>query len=131
MKILVTGDTKFIGSNFIRHALESLANCSIVNYDKLTYSGNLANLASIAQDPRYTFVRGDICDADAVQAAMRGCDAVVHFAAEPHVDRSIYEPAPVIQTNVTGTFVLLQVARKLNVTRFVHISTDEVYGDMD
>ena len=90
MKILVTGGAGFIGSNFIRHALENVANCAIVNYDKLTYSGNLANLASIAEDPRYSFVRGDICDADAVQSTMRGCDAVVHFAAESHVDRSIY-----------------------------------------
>ena len=130
MKILVTGGAGFIGSNFIRHALENLANCSIVNYDKLTYSGNLANLESIAQDPRYSFVRGDICDADSVQAAMRGCDAVVHFAAESHVDRSIYEPAPVIQTNITGTFVLLEAARKLSLSRFLHISTDEVYGDI-
>ena len=130
MKILVTGGAGFIGSNFIRHALKNALDCSIINYDKLTYSGNLANLESIADDPRYTFVRGDICDADAVQAAMRGCDAVVHFAAESHVDRSIYEPAPVIQTNVTGTFILLEVARKLSVTRFVHISTDEVYGDI-
>jgi dTDP-glucose 4,6-dehydratase len=130
MKILVTGGAGFIGSNFIRHALKNVLSCSIINYDKLTYSGNLANLESIADDPRYTFVRGDICDADAVQAAMRGCDAVVHFAAESHVDRSIYEPAPVIQTNVTGTFILLEAARKLSVTRFVHISTDEVYGDI-
>ncbi|MGA2429908.1 MAG: dTDP-glucose 4,6-dehydratase [Candidatus Acidiferrum sp.] len=130
MKILVTGGAGFIGSNFIRHALKNVLNCSIINYDKLTYSGNLANLESIADDPRYSFVRGDICDADAVQAAMRGCDAVVHFAAESHVDRSIYEPAPVIQTNVTGTFILLEVARKLSVTRFVHVSTDEVYGDI-
>jgi dTDP-glucose 4,6-dehydratase len=130
MKILVTGGAGFIGSNFIRYALENVANCAVVNYDKLTYSGNLANLASIAEDPRYSFVRGDVCDADAVQAAMGDCDAVVHFAAESHVDRSIYEPAPVIQTNVTGTFVLLEAARKLSVSRFVHISTDEVYGDL-
>jgi dTDP-glucose 4,6-dehydratase len=130
LKILVTGGAGFIGSNFIRHALENVANCAIVNYDKLTYSGNLANLGSIAGDPRYSFVRGDICDVKAVQAAMHGCDAVVHFAAESHVDRSIYEPAPVIQTNVTGTFILLEAARKLAVSRFLHISTDEVYGDI-
>src|SRR5580658_579619 len=130
MKILVTGGAGFIGSNFIRYALENVANCAVVNYDKLTYSGNLANLASIADDPRYSFVRGDICDADAVQAAMRGCDAVVHFAAESHVDRSIYEPSPVIRTNINGTFTLLEVARKLSISRFVQISTDEVYGDI-
>jgi len=130
MKLLVTGGAGFIGCNFIRHVLGRVKNCSIVNYDKLTYAGNLANLESIADNPNYRFIKGDICDAVAVQEAMRGCDAVVHFAAESHVDRSIYEPAPVIQTNVTGTFILLEVARKLSISRFVHISTDEVYGDI-
>src|SRR6266478_5879584 len=130
MKLFVTGGAGFIGSNFICHALGSSRNCSIVNYDKLTYAANLANLRTIAEDPRYRFIKGDICDAGAVETAMRGCEAVVHFAAESHVDRSIYEPAPVIETNVTGTFVMLQLARKLHVGRFIHISTDEVYGDM-
>jgi dTDP-glucose 4,6-dehydratase len=130
MKIFITGGAGFIGSNFIRHVLSLKKGYKIVNFDKLTYAGNLANLESVADDPDYTFVRGNICDAGAVEEAMRGCDAVVHFAAESHVDRSIYEPAPVIETNVTGTFFMLQVARKLNVGRFVHISTDEVYGDM-
>jgi len=130
VKILVTGGAGFIGSNFIRHALSLNKGYSIVNYDKLTYAGNLANLESIADDPNYSFVRGDICDAGAVEKAMSGCEAVVHFAAESHVDRSIYEPAPVIETNVTGTFVMLQLARKLHIGRFIHISTDEVYGDM-
>jgi dTDP-glucose 4,6-dehydratase len=130
MRILVTGGAGFIGSNFIRYVLGSGKNHSIVNYDKLTYAGNLANLESIAGNPNYLFVRGDICDAVAVEAAMDGCDAVIHFAAESHVDRSIYEPAPVIQTNVTGTFILLEVARRAGVSRFVHISTDEVYGDI-
>jgi len=131
MKIFVTGGAGFIGSNFIRHALGLKKGYAIVNYDKLTYAGNLANLESVANDPHYSFFRGDICDTVAVEAAMAGCDSVVHFAAESHVDRSIYEPAPVIQTNVTGTFILLQVARKLDITRFVHVSTDEVYGDME
>jgi len=130
MKIFVTGGAGFIGSNFIRHVLGLGRNYSVVNYDKLTYAGNLANLESIGKNPKYQFVRGDICDAAAVEAAMRGCEAVVHFAAESHVDRSIYEPAPVIETNITGTFILLQVSRKLNLQRFVHISTDEVYGDL-
>jgi dTDP-glucose 4,6-dehydratase len=130
MKIFVTGGAGFIGSNFIRHVLAFKKDCQIVNYDKLTYAGNLANLESVADNPNYSFVRGDICDAAALTQAMQGCTAVVHFAAESHVDRSIYEPAPVIQTNITGTFVLLQVARTLHVERFVHISTDEVYGDM-
>jgi dTDP-glucose 4,6-dehydratase len=131
MKIFVTGGAGFIGSNFIRHVFGSRKGYAIVNYDKLTYAGNLANLESVADDSNYWFFKGDICDAAAVEAAMAGCDFVVHFAAESHVDRSIYEPAPVIQTNVTGTFILLQVARKLNVKRFVHVSTDEVYGDME
>jgi dTDP-glucose 4,6-dehydratase len=130
MKILVTGGAGFIGSNFIRYVLGLGKNHSIVNYDKLTYAGNLANLESIAKDPNYRFLRGDICDAASVEAAMEGCQAVVHFAAESHVDRSIYEPAAAIQTNVTGTFVLLQAARKVRIERFVHISTDEVYGDI-
>jgi len=130
MKILVTGGAGFIGSNFIRHVLHLGKGYAVINYDKLTYAGNLANLDSVARDPNYCFIKGDICDPAAVEAAMAGCEAVVHFAAESHVDRSIYEPAAAIETNVTGTFVLLQVARKLRVNRFVHISTDEVYGDI-
>ncbi len=130
MNIFVTGGAGFIGSNFIRHVLSLSKHCRVVNFDKLTYAGNLANLDSVAAHPRYRFVKGDICDAVAVTEAMQGCDAVVHFAAESHVDRSIYEPAPAIETNITGTFMLLQVARKLKVERFVHISTDEVYGDL-
>jgi dTDP-glucose 4,6-dehydratase len=130
MKILVTGGAGFIGSNFIRLVFGTGKDFAVVNYDKLTYAGNLTNLESVARNPNYEFVKGDICDAASVEAAMRGCDAVIHFAAESHVDRSIYEPAPVIQTNVTGTFVLLEVARKISVSRFVHVSTDEVYGDI-
>jgi len=130
MKILVTGGAGFIGSNFIRHVLGLGKGYLVVNYDKLTYAGNLANLDAVAENPNYSFTRGDICDAAAVEAAMAGCNAVVHFAAESHVDRSIYEPAASIETNVKGTFVLLQVARKLDIARFVHVSTDEVYGDM-
>jgi len=130
MRIFVTGGAGFIGSNFIRYVLETRTDISVVNYDKLTYAGNLANLESVADDTNYEFVKGDICDAAAVETAMRSCDAVIHFAAESHVDRSIYEPAPVIRTNVTGTFVLLEVARRISVSRFVHVSTDEVYGDI-
>src|SRR6267378_5248692 len=111
MKIFVTGGAGFIGSNFIRHIQGIGKNFAVVNYDKLTYAGNLANLESVADNPNYEFVKGDICDAAAVEAAMRGCDAV-------------------IQTNVTGTFTLLEVARKISVSRFVHVSTDEVYGDI-
>jgi dTDP-glucose 4,6-dehydratase len=130
VKIFVTGGAGFIGANFIRHALSLGEGHSIVNFDKLTYAGNLANLHSVAGNRRYRFTKGDICDPEAVAQAMEGCEVVVHFAAESHVDRSIYEPAPVIQTNVTGTFVLLQVARTLKVQRFLHVSTDEVYGDL-
>src|SRR5271156_2826814 len=131
MKIFVTGGAGFIGSNFVRLLLAPGQKHSVVNYDKLTYAGNLANLESVAKDSRYRFVKGDICDTAAVEAAMQGCDAVVHFAAESHVDRSIYEPAASIETNVKGTFILLQVARKQNISRFLHISTDEVYGDIE
>ena len=130
MRILVTGGAGFIGSNFIRHVLAARKDCELINYDKLTYAGNLANLAEVAENPHYTFIRGDICDAAAVAAAMRGCHALVHFAAESHVDRSIYEPAPFIDTNIRGTFTLLEVARALRLERFLHISTDEVYGDL-
>jgi dTDP-glucose 4,6-dehydratase len=130
MKIFVTGGAGFIGSNFITYLLGLSQSYSVVNFDKLTYAGNPANLDSVASNPRYTFIKGDICDAVAVEAAMAGCQTVVHFAAESHVDRSIYDPAPMIETNVTGTFVLLQIARKLNIEKFLHVSTDEVYGDL-
>ena len=131
MKIFVTGGAGFIGSEFIRLVLSLDKGYTIVNYDKLTYAGNLANLKAVAEEPSYRFVKGDICDTGAVESAMAGCDWVVHFAAESHVDRSIYEPSAAIQTNVTGTFVMLQVARRLGIKRFLHISTDEVYGDME
>jgi dTDP-glucose 4,6-dehydratase len=130
MKILVTGGAGFIGSNFIRYVLKLGKRHAIINYDKLTYAGNLANLDSVATHPDYTFLPGDLCDAPALEAAMCGCDAVVHFAAESHVDRSIYEPSPVIQTNITGTFVVLETSRKLSMPRLIHVSTDEVYGDI-
>lgn len=130
MKILVTGGAGFIGSNFICHVLALEKRYSVVNYDKLTYAGNVANLDAVATHRNYTFVRGDVCDATALEVAMRGCDAVVHFAAESHVDRSIYQPSAVIQTNITGTFTVLEAARKLSIPRLVHISTDEVYGDI-
>ena len=130
MKIFITGGAGFIGSNFIRHILANREEYSVVNFDKLTYAGNLANLVSVADDPRYRFIKGDICDASAAESAMKGCDSVVHFAAESHVDRSIYEPSAAINTNVVGTSVMLEVARKLGIKRLVHVSTDEVYGDI-
>ncbi len=130
MKVFVTGGAGFIGSNFIHHLLSLPASYSVVNYDALTYAGNLLNLERVASHSGYSFVKGNICDAAGVRAAMEGSQAVVHFAAESHVDRSIYEPAPIIETNVRGTLVLLQVARELKISRFVHVSTDEVYGDI-
>ena len=130
MKIFITGGAGFIGSNFIRHILANREEYSVVNFDKLTYAGNLANLVSVADDPRYRFIKGDICDPSAAESAMKGCDSVVHFAAESHVDRSIYEPSAAINTNVVGTSVMLEVARKLGIKRLVHVSTDEVYGDI-
>ncbi len=128
--IFVTGGAGFIGSHFIRHVLRDPSSGPVVNFDKLTYAGNLANLASVADDPRYRFVKGDVCDPQAVASAISGCDTVVHFAAESHVDRSIYDPSPSAQTNIAGTLVLLQAARAAGIRRFLHISTDEVYGEM-
>ncbi len=130
MKILVTGGAGFIGSNFIRYVLGLGKGYSVVNYDSLTYAGNLSNVFSVASDPNYTFIKGDICDPAHVESAMTGCNAVLHFAAESHVDRSIYEPATAIRTNVMGTGVLLQVARANGISRYLQISTDEVYGDI-
>lgn len=130
MKVLVTGGAGFIGSNFVHHLLSLPGEYSVVNFDALTYAGNLLNLERVASHPGYRFIKGNICDPAAVRAAMEDCRAVVHFAAESHVDRSIYEPAPIIETNVRGTLVLLQVARELKISRFLHVSTDEVYGDI-
>ena len=132
MKILVTGGAGFIGSAFVRLVIKTDAVSQVVNYDKLTYAGNLENLTEIDGDPRYRFVRGDICDKTAVEDAFAEArpDAVVHFAAESHVDRSILSPEPVVETNVKGTFTLLEAARRHKLQRFVHISTDEVYGSI-
>ena len=126
-RILVTGGAGFIGSNFIRYMLER-HDYEIVNLDKLTYAGNLDNLRGIDGESRYSFVQGDICDPEAVRAAMAGCDAVVNFAAETHVDRSLLDAGAFIQTDVHGVFVLLEAARHAGIERFIHISTDEVYG---
>jgi dTDP-glucose 4,6-dehydratase len=133
MKLLVTGGAGFIGSAFVRLTLSTRPDLSIVNLDKLTYAGNLDNLESAAGNPRYRFVQGDITDAPAVNAlfASENPDAVVHFAAESHVDRSILSPEPVIHTNLAGTFTLLEAARICKTARFVHVSTDEVYGSID
>jgi dTDP-glucose 4,6-dehydratase len=131
VKLLVTGGSGFIGSNFVRHVLASHSDDHVVNLDKLTYAGNPANLADIERDPRYTFVRGDICDAAVVREAMRGVDAVVNFAAESHVDRSLMEPDAFLKTDVYGVFTLLEAVKELRIGRFLHISTDEVYGSVE
>ncbi len=131
MKILVTGGAGFIGSAFVRMAIAE-TDLGVVNLDKLTYAGNLENLEPVERSGRYRFVHGDICDRALVDRLMEEekPEAIVHFAAESHVDRSILSPEPVIRTNLNGTFTLLESARKHKVGRFVHISTDEVYGSL-
>ena len=130
MKLFVTGGAGFIGSNYVRHVLAT-SDDEVTVFDALTYAGNLSSLADVAADPRYAFVQGDICDRDAVAAAMAGHDAVVHFAAESHVDRSIVDPDTFVRTNCLGTNVMCDVARHIGVERFLHISTDEVYGSIE
>ncbi|MDH3224706.1 MAG: dTDP-glucose 4,6-dehydratase [Gemmatimonadota bacterium] len=130
MKLLVTGGAGFIGSNLIRHLLASDDDTQIVNLDLLTYAGNLANLDDVAGDPRYRFVQGDICD-DGLVAELAGeADAVLHLAAESHVDRSILSAAPFVRTNVLGTQTLLAACLEAGVPRFIQVSTDEVYGEL-
>ena len=129
MKLFVTGAAGFIGSNYVRHVLES-SDDEVVIYDALTYAGNMASIEDVLGS-RVSFVHGDICDRDAVAEAMRGCDRVVHFAAESHVDRSISGPDAFVHTNCDGTNVMCDVARQLEVDRFLHVSTDEVYGSVE
>jgi dTDP-glucose 4,6-dehydratase len=131
-RVLVTGGAGFIGSNFIRYLLRAHPGVRVVNFDKLTYAGNLENLLDIVGDERHTFVRGDICDAEAVRGAFatHGVDTVIHFAAESHVDRSILGSRVFVETNVLGTHVLLDAAKEHGVDRFIHVSTDEVYGSL-
>jgi dTDP-glucose 4,6-dehydratase len=133
MKFLVTGGAGFIGSAFVRFLLESARPSIVVNLDKLTYAGNLENLAPVADDARYRFVHGDICDSKLVNELVSETrpDVIVNFAAESHVDRSILSPAPVFETNLRGTFTLLEAARLHPVPRFLHVSTDEVYGSIE
>jgi dTDP-glucose 4,6-dehydratase len=133
MKLLITGGAGFIGSCFVRMALAQGWAKQVVNFDKLTYAGNLENVAAVADHSGYRFIQADICDSDEVERALRdeAPDAIVHFAAESHVDRSIHSPAPVIQTNFNGTFTLLEAARREQIARFVHVSTDEVYGSIE
>jgi dTDP-glucose 4,6-dehydratase len=134
MRFLVTGGAGFIGSHFVRRLLleSATTECTALTVvDKLTYAGSLTSLTPVARDPRYEFVHGDICDADLMREVMPGHDVVVHFAAESHVDRSIESAAPFVTTNVLGTQVLLDAARSSGIERFLHVSTDEVYGSID
>lgn len=129
MKLFVTGAAGFIGSNYVRHVVEN-SDDTVVVFDALTYAGNMASIEDVLGD-RVSFIQGDITDRDQVRAAMEGCDQVVHFAAESHVDRSISGPDAFVNTNCDGTNVMCDVARHLEVERFLHVSTDEVYGSVE
>jgi dTDP-glucose 4,6-dehydratase len=131
MRILVTGGAGFIGSNFIRYILNKYPDYKITNLDKLTYCGNLENLKDIENSPNYKFVKGDICDKKIVDKLAKDIDIIVNFAAQTHVDKSIVDASEFIHTNVYGVYVLLEVAKKYNVNRFIHISSDEVYGSIE
>jgi dTDP-glucose 4,6-dehydratase len=128
--VLVTGGAGFIGANFVRYVLATQPDVRVTNLDALTYAGNLASLADVADDPRYRFVHGDVCDTSLVRKLIADVDAVVHFAAESHVDRSIDGPAAFLRTNVTGAGVVFEACRRAEVERVLHISTDEVYGSI-
>ena len=127
-RVFVTGGAGFIGCNFVRYLLRERSSLQVVNFDALTYAGNLDNLADVMDSPRHTFVRGDITDRAAVANALAGCDTIINIAAETHVDRSIMDSGPFMQTNVVGTQVLLDCAREAGISRFIQLSTDEVYG---
>lgn len=129
MKIVITGGAGFIGSNFVHYVLRERADWYVTVLDKLTYAGNRANLDGLPED-RFTFVQGDICDAELVDRLAAENDAIVHFAAESHNDNSLHDPRPFLDTNIIGTYTLLEAVRKHNI-RFHHVSTDEVYGDLE
>lgn len=132
MRILVAGGAGFIGCNFVRFMLRRYSDVRILVYDKLTYAGRLENLSDVMDDSKFSFVRGDIADERGLEEAVKEFepDVIVNFAAETHVDRSINEPAPFIRTNIEGVFKLLEVIRRFDIPKFIHISTDEVYGDL-
>ncbi|MEL4304540.1 dTDP-glucose 4,6-dehydratase [Methanococcoides sp. LMO-2] len=130
MKLLITGGCGFIGSNFIHHIMEKHPEYQIINLDKLTYAGNPSNLKNIEENVNYSFIKGDICDPDIVKDVMQDVDQVIHFAAESHVDRSIEDGSVFVRTNVLGTNTLLDCALKSEVKKFIHVSTDEVYGSI-
>jgi len=131
VQLLVTGGAGFIGSNFIRHVLQTHPDWQVINLDKLTYAGNLENLQDVADHPRYRFVKGDIADRVLVERLLtEGVDVIVNFAAESHVDRSIADAAPFVETNVNGTRLLLDAARHHRIAKFIQVSTDEVYGSL-
>jgi len=131
MNILITGGDGFIGSNFIRHILNKYPEYKIFNLDKLTYCGNPENLKDVEKNPNYRFVKGDICDGEIVNKLAKNVDIIVNFAAETHVDRSIVDASEFVQTNVYGTYVLLEAAKKYEIFRYIQISTDEVYGSIE
>jgi len=130
MKILITGGAGFIGSNFIRYIIKKYKNYKVFNLDKLTYCGNINNLRDIEKNPRYYFLRGDICDKKIVEKLVKKVDAIINFAAESHVDRSILEPESFIKTNFFGTHILLEAAKKYKIKKFIQIGTDEEYGSI-
>lgn len=130
MRLLVTGGAGFIGSNFIHYVLEHVPSAQVINLDALTYAGNPENLRDVEAHPRYTFIHGRVEDRTLVERSMADADSVIHFAAESHVDRSIADATPFLTTNVLGTHVLLEAARKTGVQRLLHVSTDEVYGSL-
>ena len=130
MRLLVTGGAGFIGSNFIRHIIKKYPQNEIINLDKLTYAGNLDNLKDIENNSNYTFVKGDICDRKIVNELSKDVEAIVNFAAQSHVDRSIIDASDFIRTNIDGTYNLLEAAKRYSISRFVQISTDEVYGSI-
>ncbi len=130
MKILVTGGAGFIGTNFVYHVLNRHPEDEVTVLDALTYAGNLENFRQIEKDPRFKFVKGDICDAALVDELVKRADVVVHFAAESHVDRSIMDPMAFVKTNLIGTQTLLDACRRHNNVRFHHVSTDEVFGSL-